>query len=240
MARRYSLLILALVLTSATGLASSKYDSRIARLSLIEGHVSFQHSQEVEWSAASINMALQPADRIYTGEDGRAEIQFDDGSVMRLAAKTDIEILSLTDELIQVRILIGLSTLSVQSSVNFEINTPAAAFNTARKGVYRIDVNENGDTDAIVRKGILDAANNKFSRRIESGDLLHVTTGAEGTETLSRYEARDEWDEWNDRRNADLLAYESRKYLPDYASVGANDLDRYGRWISVDDYGPAW
>src|SRR5947199_2099699 len=199
------LALLAFLVCSVPGWAGSGYDSRIARLSYLEGHVSFQHAKDVDWSAASINTPLQPADRIYTGEDGRAEIQFDEGSVLRLAEKTDVEILSLSEDLIQLRILVGLTTLTVESSAGFEINTPAAAFNTIRKGVYRFDVLENGDADAIVRKGLLDAANNNFSKRIESGELVHVTAGERGSHTISRYDTRDAWDEWNDRRNADLL-----------------------------------
>ena len=240
MKRRWFPLLLAFLLSSIPGLAGSDYDSRIARLSYLEGHVSFQHAKDVDWSAASINTPLQPADRIYTGEDGRAEIQFDEGSVLRLAEKTDVEILSLSEDLIQLRILVGLTTLTVESSAGFEINTPAAAFNTIRKGVYRFDVLENGDADAIVRKGLLDAANNNLSRRVESGEVLHVTAGEQSTHTVARYDSRDQWDEWNDRRNADLTAYESRKYLPDHVSAGVSELDRYGRWVDVDEYGPAW
>ena len=71
----------------------------------MDGHVSFQHPNEVDWTAASVNMALQPGDRIYSGEDGRAEIEIDDGSVLHLSEKTDIEILSLRDDLIQMRAL---------------------------------------------------------------------------------------------------------------------------------------
>jgi len=240
MARRLSLLLLILGLAVAVAVAEERDSDRIARLSYLEGHVSFQHSGEVDWSAAGINMALQPGDRIYTGENGRAEIEFDDGSVLRLAEETDIEILSMKEELIQIRILLGLSTLTVHSGVGFEINTPAAAFNTLRKGVYRFDVAENGDSDGIVRKGLLDAANNKFSRRVESGELIHVTPGENSTNLLSRYEQRDAWDEWSDRRDADRVAYESRRYLPDFVVVGVRDLDRYGRWVEVDSYGPAW
>jgi hypothetical protein len=141
---------------------------RIARLSYIEGNVSYQHATDVDWAAASINLPLEPGDRIYTSSDGRAEIEFDDGSVYRLARNTDVEILSLRDDLIQLRILVGLSSLIVSSSTDFEIDTPAAAFNVLQKGSYRFQVEENGDTEAIVRKGKLEAANNDFSRRIQS------------------------------------------------------------------------
>jgi hypothetical protein len=57
---------------------------------------------------------------------------------------------------------------------------------------------------------------------------------------LARYTDRDAWDEWSDRRAADAVAYESKKYLPDYVYPGVRDLDRYGRWTEIDDYGPAW
>lgn len=220
--------------------AGSVDDQRMARISYLDGHVSFQHANDVDWSAASVNLALQPGDRLYTGDDGRAEIQFDDGSVVRLAEKTDVEILTLREELVQLKILLGLATLTVQSSVGYEVNTPAAAFTTVRKGVYRFDVNENGDTDAIVRKGLLDAANNNLSRRLESGELIHVTAGAKSTYSVAAYRQRDEWDEWNDRRNADLISYESRRYIPDYVTVGVRELDTYGRWTTVEEYGPAW
>jgi hypothetical protein len=213
--------------------------TRIARVSYIEGHASFQHTSDVDWTAASVNLPLEPGDRIYTGLDGRVEIQFDDGSVCRLAENTDLEILSLREELIQLRLLVGLSTLTVSRDVDFEIDTPAAAFNTLRPGVYRFDVVENGDSDAIVRKGELEAANNEFSRRIQSGELLHASRGM-GDPAVSRYIKRDQWDEWNDRRDADMNAYASRKYLPTTVYLGVSELDRYGRWIDVDTYGTAW
>ncbi len=240
MKRRLFLLLISMTLCLATRAYSKDDDyTRISRLSYIDGNVSFQSNSDTDWSAASVNMPLEPGDRIYTGRNGKAEVEFDDGSVFRLAENSDMEVLSLKENLIQLRILEGLVTLNVNGSVDFEVDTPAAAFNTLRRGIYRFDVVENGDTDAIVRKGELDAANNEFSRRINSGELLHVGRDG-GNPQLSEYNGRDQWDEWNDRRNADRVAYESKKYMPDTVYVGASDLDRYGRWVHVDDYGAAW
>jgi hypothetical protein len=240
MARRSLLIVLAAALTCLTAWAQPETGSytRLARLSYIDGHVSFQHSSDVDWSAASINLPLESGDRIYTGRDGRAEIEFDDGSIYRLAEDTDVEILSLKEDLIQLRLLIGLSTLTVSSGLDFEIDSPAAAFNTIRQGVYRFDVAENGDTDAIVRKGELEAANNDFSRRIDSGEQMHLRPGH--GPIIAQYETEDAWDEWNDRRNADLRAYASRQYVPDNVYIGVSDLDQYGRWEYVGPYGYGW
>jgi hypothetical protein len=241
MLRKSLLPLLCFGMTCCVGLAGSNDDYfRLARLSYIDGHVSFQHSDDVDWTAASINMPLQPGDRIYTGNDGRAEIEFDDGSVYRLAEKTDVEILSLNDDMIQIQVLVGLSTLTVRSGISYEVDTPAAAFSTLRKGVYRFDVVENGNTDAIVRKGLLEAANDHITQKVDSGELIHVIPGDAGSPALSRYDRRDEWDDWNDRRNADRLAYDSHKYLPDNVYMGVSDLDAYGHWVTVDVYGPAW
>jgi len=194
----------------------------------------------MDWSAASINMPLEPGDRLYTGDGGRVEVEFDDGSVIRLASQTDVEMLAMREQHVQMRLLLGLLFLTGRSSVEFEVNTPAAAFTTEDKGIYRFEVAENGDTFGIVRKGEMEAANNRFSRQIESGQMLQVPAAENESESLSRYTERDAWDEWNDRRNADLVSYSSRRYLPDNVYYGVGDLDRYGRWVSVDGYGYGW
>jgi hypothetical protein len=240
---RYVLCIL-LVLSLANVVAWAEPDDyiyeRIARISYMEGNVSFQHTSDVDWTAASINLPLQPGDRIYTGPGGRAEIEFDEGSVLRLAEQTDIQFLSLNEEIIQIRILTGLSSLTVLSEANFEADTPAAAFIVLSKGVYRFDTKDNGDTDAIVRKGALDAVSHRFVHRIDSGEQMFITAEENSSYHLSRYDRRDGWDEWTDRRNADAIARASRKYLPNNVYVGASDLDRYGHWVNVESYGVAW
>jgi hypothetical protein len=242
MTRRFCCMIPSVLLFCFAAWAGSGNDgyTRLARLSHLEGHVSFQHAAETDWAAASINLPLQPGDRIYTGPEGRAEIEFDDGACFRLAENADIEILSLREDLIQLRILAGLATLTVSGRINYEVDTSAAAFTTLRKGVYRFDVAETGDSDAIVRKGELDAANDRMSRRIQTGELLHVTPGGNGTDEIAHYNQRDAWDEWNDRRTADIQAYASTRYLPDTVLMGTAELDRYGRWVDDEDYGSAW
>ncbi len=225
------------------GLAANGYAgeyARIARLSFVEGHVSFMHPNEVDWASVSVNLPLQAGDRIYTGSDGRAEIEFDEGSVLRLAEKTDVELVALGEDRIRLRVLVGLCTLSARTGIPFEVNTPAALFNTQRDGIYRFDVTENGASDGIVRKGRMEVSGRDFSERLDKGELMHVEPGDQGTHLLSRYDGRDDWDEWTDRRTADLIAYESRRYLPDTVYYGVSDLDRYGRWVEVGTYGWGW
>ena len=212
---------------------------RLTRVSYVTGDVGYQRSSDEDWFAAGINMPLEPGDHLYTGANGRAEIEFEEGSVLRVAANTDIEILALDDDLVQIRMTNGLATLTATKGGDFEIATPAAAFNTDKDGVYRFEVSEDGRTSAIVRKGRLEAANNYFSRHVESGKRIRVNPNA-GLPEIMSYSRRDSWDEWTDRRSSDRMASASRRYLPETVYIGASDLDRHGRWIRVSSYGWGW
>jgi hypothetical protein len=237
--------IVFLVMTAVIILATRTYSAedrymRLTRISYIQGNVSCQRSPETDWSAASVNMPLEPGDRIYTGPNGRIEIEFEDDSVLRLAENTDVEFLSLDDERVQLRMLVGIASLAVSSNSDFEINTPAAAFNIVRKGMYRFEIDENGVSDAIVRAGKLEAANNYFSHSVDARQRIRIRLGTDGNREIMAYDQRDAWDEWTDRRVLDRRAYASRQYLPDTVYMGAAELDRYGRWIYVGEYGWAW
>ena len=240
---RYALFLFGVMsLANLATYAAQDEDSyiRVARISYMEGNVSFQNTSDVDWTAATVNLPLQPGDRIYTGPQGKAEIQFDEGSVCRLAAGTDIQFLSLREDLIQIRIMTGLSSLTASGGTTFEMDTPAAAFIVLSPGLYRFETRDNGDTDAIVRKGELETVSHRFVRRVGSGEQIFVTADENSSYNIARYSGRDAWDEWNDRRDADFVVRTSRSYLPGNVYVGVSDLDRYGRWVNVESYGAAW
>src|SRR5262245_32949375 len=50
-------------------------EARVARLSFIEGDVSFLREGDTEWAEAVINLPLLAGDQIYCGAGARAEIQ---------------------------------------------------------------------------------------------------------------------------------------------------------------------
>ena len=48
---------------------------RVARLSMIQGKVTFQPSGETDWSEASLNRPVTTGDRIYADKGARAELE---------------------------------------------------------------------------------------------------------------------------------------------------------------------
>ena len=76
-------------MTSATARA------RVVRLSDVEGTVQIVRNNQTEFSHAVMNMPLTQGSRIETGPDGRAEIEFEDGSVTRITPNSSLNLAKL-------------------------------------------------------------------------------------------------------------------------------------------------
>src|SRR5579864_6326971 len=68
---------------------SNAANSRIARLSFTQGDVQVLRPDE-DWQVAEINLPLQQGFRLAT-TDGRAEVQFESGLILRLAEDSILE-----------------------------------------------------------------------------------------------------------------------------------------------------
>lgn len=81
---------------------SARADSniRIVRLSEVQGSVQISHAAGEAMGRAFINLPVVEGTRIKTGTDGRAEVEFEDGSTLRLAPGTELNFsrLSLADD----------------------------------------------------------------------------------------------------------------------------------------------
>ena len=133
-----------------------------------------------------------------------------------------------------------MSSLVVSSGLEFEMDTSAAAFIIHQPGTYRFETGENGDTYATVRAGEMETVSHRFVQRVNAGTQILVTAGENGFYDLRSARGRDTWDEWNDRRNADRIVRDSRRYVSGDVYVGLSDLDRHGRWVTIESYGTAW
>src|SRR5262249_54241945 len=79
-----------MILASATFTPSAFAESkvRIVRLSEVQGTVQMDRGDGFE--KAFLNMPLIESARLKTGADGRAEVEFEDGSALRLAPGSEV------------------------------------------------------------------------------------------------------------------------------------------------------
>lgn len=213
----------------------------MARVSMIQGNVSTQRGDNGQWSAATLNTPVAQGDTISTGDNSRAELQLNGSNVIRLSSDASVKVSTLNRNQIQLQVGEGLVTYSVLRGGNSasEIDTPNVAIRPQGEGQFRILVNNNAETQIVVRSGSADIATQQGSTTVTEGQMITVAGTDNPQYQTSNAPARDDWDNWNNDRDKVILDAQSwRDTNPNY--TGSEDLDAYGHWQNVPDYGNVW
>jgi len=230
---------------SDSNYASNAVDppSRVARLSLLQGAVSFVPAGENDWIQAQANRPLITGDKLWTDRGARAELQIGPAAI-RVDGQSSFNFLNLDDRTAQVELTQGTLNIRVRrlyEGQNYEIDTPTLAFVVNRVGEYRIDVAPDGrGTIVTAFRGGGDAYGEGGARfRIEEGQSVRFNDSA-----LRDYESNsiphpDDFDRFCFARDSRWENSPSRQYVSEDV-IGYDDLDNYGSWSSEADYGNVW
>ena len=242
--RKAWLAMLGLALFASTGAAwADDPPDRVARLSFMRGDVSFQPAGGDDWTQASINRPLGTGDKIYTDRDSRTEMEIG-AATLRLDQQSSFDLLNLDDNVAQVELTQGVLNLHVRrvfEGQSYEVDTPTLAFVVTQPGDYRIDIAPDGSSSMItVFNGGGDVyGENNASYSVRAGQAYRFHDTA-----LSDYEVLDlprpdDFDGWVDSRNNRYQTSPSRQYVSEDV-IGYADLDEYGGWSDVPEYGHVW
>ena len=215
----------------------------VGRLSLINGSVSVTRGDSGESIPANINEPLLTTDRVITGQGSRAEIQFDPGSMIRLAANTEVRMGDLQYHHYLVQISEGTTLFRVlqDTDARIEISTPSVSVAPLRAGIYRVTVRPDGSSEITVRAGEAELNSPSGSERLPAGQTMYSRGPIDNPEFRSAAAIPfDEWDRWNaDRDRFFERAPDVSRYAgPDIE--GAQELANYGRWVWDPQYGYVW
>lgn len=133
--------------------------------SLVEGEIYIFRSNQDEAIRAVVNYPLTSGDVIYTNSSGRCELQFNNGTIMRMDKHTELQISTLLSPMLTSRKKI--TTLHLNKgqlySMNqvyereiFQIITPVASIKMPSRSTNIISVGPDGDTRIQVRRGRVD------------------------------------------------------------------------------------
>jgi hypothetical protein len=215
----------------------------VARVSLIHGQVSTQRGDTGDWSAAAINQPLEAGDKISTGDNSQAEIQLDYANVLRLGNNAQVNIVSLENSQIQIQVAQGLVNFSTfkQEDSNAEIDTPNVAVRPGRgTGSFRILVSSDGESQVIVREGEADVSTPQGSTHVTKGQLITIQGSGDDVQyKVTDAPGKDDFDKWNEKRDHAIESAQSWQRTSPYYT-GTQDLDQYGTWSEVPDYGNVW
>lgn len=221
---------------------------RIVRLSYLQGSVELDNNQG--YQNATTNVPITEGDRLLTRADGWAEVQFEDGSTLRLAPDTELTFSQLGRDseggtLTAIDLDQGETEfrLKKHDQGEFAVTARQKTILLKHSGRFRVTTTNADPLEVTVFKGEVGI----------SDSLGHPEIGVKKNETFaldeldpSKYdlekEARtDELDRWGDQREQALSSYASAEnYTQSPYQYGVNDLGYYGTYYNVPGYGYMW
>jgi len=262
---KWALIVMALACMLQTPSASNAQDSqypatpdaqdpnapdppgRIARLSFMDGSVSFQSDGENDWVGAVPNRPLVSGDNLWADANSRAEVHVG-STALRLGAQTGITLLEVSDHAAQIRLAQGsliVKVRHVDDDDSYEIDTPNVAFVVMQPGDYRLDVAADGSrTNVTVWRGRGQATGGGSSYVVVAGQHAAFTGSDPIDNNQISYDpgqapAADGFDDWAAQRDRDEDQSDAANYVSRDMS-GYEDLDAYGDWTNVAGYGAVW
>jgi hypothetical protein len=226
--------------------------AQAARLSSVDGQVRLSQGDQALADAAVANTPLFEGTTVTTEEDGRAEIQLEDGSVARLSPNSALTISVLRGQGAageeKITLVRGLGYFEIQGGAPagaIQIRFADSVVTADGYTVLRINL-DNPPGELAVFSG---------NARLERGNTLAVDLHGGQSVTLSgagasQYELvdsiePDSWDSWNSDRDQMLTAEAASKTAAakGYAGSGNpawNDLDANGSWYNLPGEGNIW
>jgi hypothetical protein len=232
----------------ASGSAWADTHIRIVRLSYLQGDVSIDLGQGAGSQRAVINMPVVEGARVWTGNDGQAEIEFEDGSTVRIAPNTTLTFtaLSLRDSGGRVNTLaISGATAYVDipkltKEDEFTIQLPNRAITLTHSVHFRIDMDAM-EARIAVFKGQLDVPGAQRAVDVRKGETLTLDFNDVERYNLASNVAALAFDGWDKDRDDTLREAGFNRNSQNYPyGYGYADLVNYGSFMNVGGYGSCW
>jgi len=231
--------------------AAPAANQRTVRLSYVKGDVQVYQGDQVVFQNALQNMPLTEGMRIVTGSDGRAEVQFEDGSVARAAPNSSFELAQLTTSadgslVTEVDALSGLTYYEINGQGGqYTVRFGPQTISPTGDAVFRIDLDGNSPEVADMQGNLQFLQEQNLIVATYSGQSIRFNADDPSLYTLSDTITNDSWDQWNSDRDQQLAQLQQEGAQsgasngnPDNAAW--DDLNYYGDWYNVPGYGEAW
>jgi len=237
-----------LILAFGATAAMAESHARIVRLSDIQGTVQIDRNTGQGYEKATVNMPLVEGMKLAAKAEGRAEVEFEDGSTVRITPNTKIEFtaLSLQDsgaKVSTVTLTEGLAYFDYsakqkdnvftvifkdekvrpEESVRFRVNLEEA---TAVVAVF------NGELKVDGLSGPVEVSKNRSA-------IFDLTNGNKST--IAKNVEEEPFDAWDKQQAKYQQEYASKGSYHNYPyGYGVSDLNYYGNYTNVPGYGMMW
>ncbi|MGA1997542.1 MAG: DUF6600 domain-containing protein [Bryobacteraceae bacterium] len=227
--------------------------ARAVRLSYVDGQVTLSQGGQVLAQQAVANAPLLEGMQLTTADSGKAEIQFEDGSVARISPDS-----SLTLRVLQGAGTTGNAVLVLNSGLAYfefqgggqagqmSVQFGDAQVTTSGFTVFRVGMdNLPGQVAVFSGNAHLESAGGNVTADLHGGESIALNAASPANYQLAESIEPDSWDEWNSDRDQAMTAEAASQTgatanLSEPQNPAWNDLDADGNWYDVPGQGYIW
>lgn len=209
------------------------------------------------WTRLTLNLPVQEATAIQVARNARLELQFDEGSFLRLGSDTQVTLRALHSDkdgaFTEIVLEQGVASLHLRHQYSaFRVVTPRGAIGAVGPAKLRVGVTpspqqgEHADelplsTEFAIRAGQATVEARQGDITLEASDYLTLRDKSSPFR-VARLPVADEWERWNDTRDRRFTGRlrPAARHLPSNIALVAGDLDLYGRWRQDARHGYVW
>jgi hypothetical protein len=241
---RFTFAVLSAFLLSLPAFADSHV--RIVRLSYIEGGVQIDRNTG-QYEKAITNLPITEGAKLRTDADGRAEVEFEDGSTLRLASGTTVQFpqLSLRESGTKVSVADVQSGTVYVDFAGTKGNELTLQFGREKISLtqaahFRIGEDEEGSTIAVF-KGDIQVEGPAGAVQLKKNQTASFDASPDSQATIAKEIEPEPLDSWDKQQSQYHQRYASNSYgnYSPYA-YGTADLSYYGAFFSAPGYGMLW
>lgn len=241
-----TVLLASLLLPFSAWAQSASAEGAPVRLRHSEGTVSVQRADAGAAQSAVVNLPLEAGDRLWTAEDGRAELLFEDGSTLWLDHGTTVDIVNLagasSGPTTIVRLWSGSAYLARPDHEEaryglsaFRVDAPAGSAVIGEAGLYRLDVDSEQRLWLSTYEGYAELVAGGAREGVAAGRQSYAAAGTVPARPVSFNTAEeDAFAAWRADRYAALYEVEHyttvRSYVPRSIVHHTVELHGYGSW----------
>ncbi len=190
--------------------------ARVVSLSLVEGAVIVRKPGSAKWNRAGLDMSVEQGMSIATARNSLAEVQFENGSTLRIGELSRIDFTEMAlavrgTRVNRINLAFGLTTANVVPGPHDEYVLDAAdtALTPRGKAEFRVDILHNLLRVEVFR-GRLDAADSNQTESLNKNQVLARDGVSPGPFQVTNPIHADTWDKWVRERDgqAALAAYQ--------------------------------
>ncbi|MBV9866168.1 MAG: FecR domain-containing protein [Abitibacteriaceae bacterium] len=235
--------------TSATANNANDGPVRLARFTYVSGNVTWRADDNSDWSTATVNLPIRQGAQLWVTGGGRAEIQFDDGSLLRLGTDALVTLQTLYSdadgEFTEIKLNAGLISLRLRHEHSiYQVDAPFISAKSVGPASLRMGAGIGADSavEVAVKEGQVTIEGSQGKTTLHAPSYLRLRD-ADAPYLPGLLPARDTWERWNDDRDRWLnraADRPSRHYVPENVGIVCDNLDDYGDWHNDDRYGHVW